>query len=387
MNHTNDQIVQGQMNLGTLTKSLCKNLHQNYADTLINFRSTNYDGVEEDISDHYIRKKKLCQWIKDTIGVINEFKMLLRVPYDKNLYAIIDTLQEKMHSRREKILSISAELKEYTIILNDLISPLHKVEQALEIATEGKHRIEKYKTDAILIMKKDDPEIEGLKKVIEESDNDQKEIPKTYIGYFERHGFCIGKYFHTHYYLAEKLVCQIGKIAEVELFYSSRENVKFHVLKISLLKSFDFFNLSENERVKTHLKDQLHNLAIGINNKLHEKYNISVRDIIDETFPKEIKEFEMFEHHEQEHIQLSEIQLRIRKFLKVVLLQVINDKFNEKIMVDSKFGRANALLEADLKLREGFIKGLCLFDIPHFKNRVKFAYNKNATTKNNLKFI
>jgi len=134
------------------------------------------------------------------------------------------------------------------------------------------------------------------------------EIEITYKGIFENIGFCIDKYFQTHHYFGEKSICQIGSIAEVELFYNSKQDIKFTVFKIRLLKSLDIFNISEEIKTNTNrLQSNFNKLALKINQKLHQEFKPSNDQVKITDFSSDVWEFETYRDHEKEHQQLVKI--------------------------------------------------------------------------------
>lgn len=108
------------------------------------------------------------------------------------------------------------------------------------------------------------------------------------------------------------------------------------MFKIRLLKSFDYFSVNdESKQFTSALQFQLNKLSFRINKTVQEEFNVSVNQIMEEKFPDEIKDFEMFETHEQEHRQLIKIQKYVRKFLKTLIVQIIYDKFCLKFKNDN----------------------------------------------------
>lgn len=133
---------------------------------------------------------KLQEWAKGKIAILNEFRMLLRVPYDMNLYSIISTVQEKMFKRRQQIVDAAFLMKDVSILLDRIIMPIYKIEIALNIIQDGKKPIDKFKLDYFLRLKRDDRDFENLKKFIRgEELKDSDSQPKTYVGVLERIGF------------------------------------------------------------------------------------------------------------------------------------------------------------------------------------------------------
>lgn len=100
-----------------------------------------------------------------------------------------------------------------------------------------------------------------------------------------------------------------------------------------------------------------------INLKIREEFFISVSEVISQDFPNEIRDFEAYEEHENEHKQLSKILKYLKKFLKTLIIQVVNDKFT---------------------LKE---RNLDKFNVPIFKRKSRHGFQKNKIPFNPLRFV
>lgn len=121
------------------------------------------------------------------------------------------------------------------------------------------------------------------------------------------------------------------------MYYYKKEVIKFRVFKIKLLRSLETFSLSDDvESGMNIFQMDLNKLAFKINNKITKEFYVTVDEVLNEEFPLEVRDFESYEIHEQEHRQLSKILKYIKKFLKSLLIQVIYDKFNQKWRQDKK---------------------------------------------------
>lgn len=200
------QLNEQNLNLGRITRSLADTFHHDYGQMLISFKSMS-NSTNDDSTDDYNRKKNLLTWTKEKIAILNEFKRMLKVPYDINLYAVINTVQEKMFKRRQQVISVVDELRQLSSFLEQIKLPIFAVEEALFIIKDEKQRIDFFKLDYILKAKRNNAHFEELEQLVHDRDtNDKGELEKTYSGIFEKIGFCIDKYFHSHHYLGEKAV-------------------------------------------------------------------------------------------------------------------------------------------------------------------------------------
>lgn len=136
------------------------------------------------------------------------------------------------------------------------------------------------------------------------------------------------------------------------------------MLKIKLLKTFNVFAISDDVKSGLNkLRIELNKLAMKINLKIREEFFISVNEVMEQDFPNEIKDFEAYEEHENEHKQLSKILKYLKKFLKTLIIQVVNDKFT---------------------LKE---RSLEKFNVPIFKRRNRHGFQRNKIPSNPLRFI
>lgn len=356
-----EQLNEQNLNLGRLTRSLAYSFHSDYSNLLLSFRSM--AGSREDAStDDYNRKKNLLAWAKEKTALLNEFRSILRVPYDINLYAVINTVQEKMFKRRQQVISVVDQLRDLTNLLDQLKLPIYAVEEALIIIKDGKKNVDYFKLDYLLRAKVNSIDYEELEKLAKGKDTQEmQEEEKTFSGIFEKIGFCIDKYFYTHYYLGDKVVCQIGDLAEVTMIYHKKEVVKFGITKIKLLKSLEVFSMSEDVwSGMNRLQMELNKLVYKINEKIKKEFYVTVDDVINQDFPDEIRDFETYEEHEQEHRQLAKILQYIKKCLKTLIIQVIYYKFNQKKLHDQKFNRKQEINKMNFsfeKMEIGIVSG------------------------------
>jgi hypothetical protein len=362
-----NQVDAQALNLGRLTRSMSHNFHKDYVKMLIDFKSK-ASSNDQFSSDDYMRKKDLINWVKEKTALLNEFRCLLRIPYDINTYTLINTVNEKMFRRRMQVNSIFEQLREFAIGLTGLKMPIYAIEEALYFIKDGRKRIDWYKLEYLLKDKKQSDGFEELEKLAKDDIyQTDDEIEITYKGFFENIDFCVDRYFQTHHYLRERAICQIGDLAEIELFYHKKEAIKFSVFRIKLLKTFDIFAISDDVKSgMNRLKFELNKLAMKINSKIRDEFFVSVNEVMDEDFPEEIRDFEAYEEHENEHKQLGKILKYLKKFLKTLIIQVVNDKFALK---DRNYGK---YLE---------------FNVPVFKRRSRHGFMKGKMPFNKLKFV
>lgn len=157
------------------------------------------------------------------------------------------------------------------------------------------------------------------------------------------------------------MVCQIGDLAEVTMIYHKKEVVKFGITKIKLLKSLEIFSMSEDVwSGMNRLQMELNKLVYKINEKIKKEFYVTVDDVINQDFPDEIRDFETYEEHEQEHRQLAKILQYIKKCLKTLIIQVIYYKFNQKKLHDQKFNRKQEINKMNFsfeKMEIGIVSG------------------------------
>lgn len=337
---TPNQAKENDLNLGRLTRSLAYNFHNDYAKLCMDFKSMSGSSTNGS-TDDYTRKKELLAWSKEKIAILNEFRFMLRVPYDINLYGVINTVQERMFKRHQHIISVVDQCRDLANFLNQIKLPIFAVEEALDIIKQGKKPLDYFKLDYLLKVKKADRNFEDLEKLILEKDTQEEAAEeKKYTGIFENIGFCINKYFQNHHYIGEKAFCRIGNLAEVELYYRPKENVKFVIDRIKLLRSFDVFSTAnDNKAGMTKMQYDLYKLAVKINEKINKEFVVSVDDVINQDFPEMLKDFEAYEEHEDEHRQIAKILKYIKKFLKTLIIQILYDKFTLKQNSDKKFNK------------------------------------------------
>lgn len=147
-----------------------------------------------------------------------------------------------MFQRRMKVIGTVDQLRQLAASLNGLKVPIYAVEEALYFMKDGKKRLDYFKLDYILKLKTlNSPHYDEYKNIAKDDNHgkEKEEVNITYKGIFENIGFCIEKYFQSHYYLGHKAVCQMGNIADVELYYHPKQDVKFTVVKIRVLKTLD----------------------------------------------------------------------------------------------------------------------------------------------------
>lgn len=148
--------------------------------------------------------KTLLNWAKEKTALIHEFRTLLRVPYDRNLYAVVQTVQDKMFVRRQQVVIVIDLLRDFAKTLDSLKQPIFAVEEALDIIKEGKRRLDFFKIDYLLAAKRNRAEFEELEKIVIEENIQKEDKEKVPHGIFEEIGFNIDKYFHSHYYINKK---------------------------------------------------------------------------------------------------------------------------------------------------------------------------------------
>lgn len=200
------QVDAHALNLGRLTRSMAHNFHKDYVKMLIDFKSK-ASSNDEHSSDDYARKKDLINWVKEKTALLNEFRCLLRIPYDINTYTLINTVNEKMFRRRMQVNAIFEQLREFANGLNGLKMPIYAIEEALYFIKDGRKRIDWYKLEYLLKDKQQCDGFEELEKLVKDDIyQTDAETEKTYKGFFENIDFCVDKYFQTHYYLGDKAV-------------------------------------------------------------------------------------------------------------------------------------------------------------------------------------
>ena len=344
-NQLSSQPNEARFTLGRLSRSLAANLHSDYSNLLIELRSMWGSGNRAESSNDYNRKKVLINWVKGKMSIINEFRGIIKVAYDTNLYSIINTVHEKMFRRRQQIICVVDQTRALANFLNQIKLPIYAVEEALQIIKDGKKPIDYYKLDYLLKIKKNENEYEALENIVANKDTKVAEIQdKSYVGVFEKIGFWIDKYFQSHYYLGERAIWRIGNLAEVDLLYKPKDQVKFVLLKISLIKSFEIFVIpTDSKQFISKLQMDMNKLAFKINEKIKKDFNVTEENENIIIVWDQIRNFEAYEEHEQEHQQISRILKYVKKFLKTLLIQILYDKFAQKKRTDSKYVRNQIL--------------------------------------------
>lgn len=339
------QPAEAKFTLGRLSRSLAANLHSDYSNLLIELKSMWSSGGRAESSNDYNRKKVLILWVKGKMSIVNEFRGIIKVAYDTNLYSIINTVHEKMFRRRQQIICAVEQVRALANFLNQIKLPIYAVEEALQFIKDGRKSIDQYKLDYLLKIKKNEADYQELENIVANKDTQKDQIQeKSKTGVFENIGFCIDKYFHSHYYLGERAVWRIGNLAEIEILYKPKDLVKFLIVKISLVKSFEIFTIaSDSKQFATKLQIDLNKLAFKINEKVKKDFTVSEGEEAQMPLAQQIRNFEAYEEHEDLHQQISRILKYIKKFLKTLIIQILYDKFALKKRNDCKYTRAQAL--------------------------------------------
>ena len=392
------QPVEARYTLGRLSRSLAANLHSDYSNLLIELKSMWGSGGRAESSNDYNRKKVLILWVKGKMSIINEFRGIIKVAYDANLYSIINTVHEKMFRRRQQIICAVEQTRALANFLNQIKLPIYAVEEALQIIKDGRKSIEQYKLDYLLKIKKSESEYEDLENIVANKDTQKdQDQEKSQTGVFENIGFWIDKYFHSHYYLGERAVWRIGNLAEIVLLYRPKDQVKFVILKISLIKSFEIFVISsDSKQIITKLQIDLNKLAFKINEKVKKDFTITEEDLNSNPYSEQIRNFEAYEEHEKEHQQISRILKYVKKFFNTLIIQILYDKFALKKRTDNRYTRTQTLKDIKFDFQNMVITvttGMCWsnhnyidFNIPVLKRRSRYGFNKNKNQLNILKF-
>ncbi|CAI2362495.1 unnamed protein product [Moneuplotes crassus] len=378
------------LNLGKLTRSLAYTLHQDYVQLVMKFQNSSSSSSHLTEGDDNTRRRELIEWAKEKNTLISQFRNLLRVPYDINVYETINVINSQMFQRRVHVTNIVGQLKDLAVSLNHLKVPIYAVEEALYFMKQEKKKIDYFKLDYILKAKNNnDPDYQAFEKLVKEDTPAilEADTEITTTGFFENISFCITNYFDDHHYKGEKAICQIGKLAEIELLYFPKRPIKFVMLKISLLKSLDIFTVWEDGKEhKNRLNYDLHLLTRKINQKITEEFSPNTQKEIKTILPDTIRDFEIYEEHEDEHRQLSKIMFYVKHYLRSLIFQAVNLTLEAQLEEEEiSYNVAKRITKVQNYSTNTTVYVSTKFNIPVFKRRARHGFTKGKIPPNFLR--